>query len=244
MKLMSINLWGGRKYEPLANLLNEYSNDIDIFCFQEVFDMGVTSRPVHKESTMDLFDKLRSILSNFNGSFNSLQDNEEGSATFIRKDIEVLEEGEKFVFRWRNSMENNDARTLGRLIQYSQIMKSSKSYLIANFHGLWNGQGKIDTPERLLQSKNIRNFLDKYSVPKILCGDFNLLPDTESLAILEKGYTNLIKKHGIISTRSSFYERSDKFADYILISPGIVVTNFEVLNEKVSDHLPLFLEFI
>lgn len=192
---------------------------------------------------MDLFDKLQSIFENHEGFFNPLQDNEEGSATFIKKGIEIKETGERFVFRWKNSMKNNDARTLGRLIQYSKVTKKNKSYLIANFHGLWDGKGKVDTSDRLQQSKNIRNFLEKFNVPKILCGDFNLLPNTESLSILEKGYINLIKKYGITSTRSRFYERPDKFADYILVSPEIIVTNFEVLNAEVSDHLPLYLEF-
>jgi endonuclease/exonuclease/phosphatase family metal-dependent hydrolase len=78
---------------------------------------------------------------------------------------------------------------------------------------------------------------------KILCGDFNLLPNTESIAMLEKGMKNLVKEYGITSTRSHHYTKEHKFADYIIVSTDIKVANFEVLQEPVSDHLPLLLEF-
>jgi endonuclease/exonuclease/phosphatase family metal-dependent hydrolase len=78
---------------------------------------------------------------------------------------------------------------------------------------------------------------------RILCGDFNLLPNTDSLTILEQGMRNLIKEYPVTSTRSRFYEKPDKFADYILVSPEVVVEDFQVLDEAVSDHLPLLLEF-
>jgi endonuclease/exonuclease/phosphatase family metal-dependent hydrolase len=78
---------------------------------------------------------------------------------------------------------------------------------------------------------------------KILCGDFNLLPDTDSLAILEQGMRNLVKEYRVTSTRSQFYEKPDRFADYILVSPEVIVEDFQVLDEAVSDHLPLLLEF-
>lgn len=57
------------------------------------------------------------------------------------------------------------------------------------------------------------------------------------------GLRNLIKEHGITSTRTSLYTKEEKFADYVLIGPGIQVTNFEVLPDEVSDHAPLRIEF-
>lgn len=88
----------------------------------------------------------------------------------------------------------------------------------------------------------IRGFVDKTDNPKILCGDFNLNPDTESLSIIEKGMKNLIKDYSITSTRTSLYEKPGKFADYCFISPDIEVKDFKVLPEEVSDHAALYLE--
>lgn len=63
------------------------------------------------------------------------------------------------------------------------------------------------------------------------------------MQIIEKGMNNLIRTHNIDSTRTSLYSKEEKYADYVLISPEIVVKNFERLSDEVSDHSPLFLEF-
>ena len=115
--------------------------------------------------------------------------------------------------------------------------------MVCNLHGHWTPNFKGDNPARLEQSKNIKKLLDGFDGAKILCGDFNVAPDTKSMAILETSMRNLIKEHKITSTRSHFYTKEVKFADYIMVSPGIQVKKFEVIQDIVSDHLPLLLEF-
>jgi endonuclease/exonuclease/phosphatase family metal-dependent hydrolase len=78
---------------------------------------------------------------------------------------------------------------------------------------------------------------------KMLCGDFNLRPDTQSLELLEHDMLNLIKSHKVTSTRTSLYPKDEKFADYIFVSKDITVNQFNVLQHEVSDHAPLLLEF-
>ena len=45
------------------------------------------------------------------------------------------------------------------------------------------------------------------------------------------------------ATRSSIYKKDNRFADYMMISNGIKVVDFKVMDNLVSDHLPLYLEF-
>lgn len=78
---------------------------------------------------------------------------------------------------------------------------------------------------------------------KIVVGDFNLDPDTKSLGILERNLRNLIKEYDVPTTRSTLYTRKSKFADYVLVSPGVKIIDFHVSNVAVSDHLPMILEF-
>ncbi|HSE34638.1 MAG TPA: endonuclease/exonuclease/phosphatase family protein, partial [Candidatus Paceibacterota bacterium] len=78
--------------------------------------------------------------------------------------------------------------------------------------------------------------------------DFNILPDTESMSILENGMRNLVKEFGVESTRTPLYRHysnpeEPNYADYVLVSPDVRVTRFEVLPDVVSDHSPLLLEF-
>lgn len=246
MKLVSLNIWGGRLCEPLKDFFQTHT-DIDIFCLQEVYAIFAFL----KEKRF-LYDEIQNALGNYRGHFAPIvtypSGDTSGLAMFVKNDIEIENEGNIFVFKDRlhYKSENDmpiDATNHPRSLQYAKIKAGGKNFLIANLHGLWNPAGKIDLPERLEQSRKIRGFLDKIGHAKILCGDFNLLPDTESLKILETGMKNLIKEYRVSTTRSHFYEKSDKFADYVLASPEIGVKDFKVLPDAVSDHLPLMLEF-
>ena len=88
------------------------------------------------------------------------------------------------------------------------------------------------------------DFLKTVDGEVILCGDFNLLPDTESIKkFSDFGLRNLIYENNITSTRTSFYTKQDKFADYVFVSEGISVEEFKVLPDEVSDHSALYLDF-
>ena len=229
--------------EPLLGFITKYSDEADIFCFQEVFDSCSASRETYLSANFNIHSDIQKALPSFDGFFAPHQDNEEGLSMFYKKDLRIIEKGDEFVYKWKNSMMNGDSLSLGRNIQYVDLEYEDKLYTICNFHGLWNGMGKTDTPDRLDQSENINNFLNKKEGIKVLCGDFNLLPETESLKIIEAtGLRNLIKEFGIQSTRTSFYKKPGKFADYVFVSPSVEVKEFKILPDEVSDHAPLFLE--
>lgn len=123
-----------------------------------------------------------------------------------------------------------------------------KSYAIGNIHGIWQPDDKLDSPGRLMQSREIIDFFRSRSGPVIIVGDFNLFPDTESIEMFERaGYRNLIKEYNIPTTRNRLaWERypgnPHYFADYVFVSPEVEIVSFEVINNEVSDHLPMVLE--
>jgi endonuclease/exonuclease/phosphatase family metal-dependent hydrolase len=170
-----------------------------------------------------------------------------GLASLVKEQIQVLQQG----FEWIHEAPEYPGYGAAhpRLLQWMECGSDGKKFFVVNVHGLWNGQGKTDTPQRLAQSERIVNFLERLPAPFIVCGDFNLRPDTESLKRIESsvpGIKNWIAISGATSTRSQYYPKAEKFADYIFTSPGIEVSRFEVLNkeeDQVSDHLPLLLEF-
>lgn len=168
-----------------------------------------------------------------------------GLSMFIKKTIKIESHEEIFVFRSKNARQPHENNVgVGRNLEHVTFKKDGSTYSIFNLHGLWNGQGKSDTEDRLNQSRKTKEFMNQFKENKtILCGDFNLLPDTESLAILETGMRNLVRDYGVTSTRSSLYTKPLKFADYILTSPNVEVKDFQVLPDEVSDHLALYVEF-
>ena len=49
--------------------------------------------------------------------------------------------------------------------------------------------------------------------------------------------------HGFKRYTRSLLKNRPEIVDYVIVSPEVEVENFKVLNEEVSDHLPLYLEF-
>lgn len=241
MKLITLNIWGGHVHAPLLNFVSS-CQDVDIFCLQEVYHQAphmITeeTRKVH----LDIFSQLQALLPEHQGFFRPVVENIYGIGMFVRRTIDVRQEGELTIYE--NPIYPGRGPTHSRNLQWLQFLEEGQMHTIVNVHGLWNGKGKTDSPERIAQSQNIKKFIDALSTPKILCGDFNLRPDTESVKILEQGMDNLIQRYGVSSTRTSFYPKEEKFADYIFTSPEVNVRSFEVLNDEVSDHAPLLLDF-
>lgn len=241
MRLITLNIWGGHVRQPLLEFIKSYQT-IDIFCFQEVYHNAPSKiSNEERQVSLNVFSELQYLLPEHNGFFRPIVDDIYGIGLFVKNTIDILGEGAIIIH------DNPDylgrGPTHSRNLQWLECRYTKQIYSILNVHGLWNGMGKTDTPERIAQSKRIRDFMDTINTPKILCGDLNLRPNTESMQILEKDMVNLIKTHNVSSTRTRLYPKEEKFADYILISPNITVNQFAVLEEEVSDHAPLLLDF-
>lgn len=247
MRLISLNAWGGIVKDALHDFLKEQSATTDVFCIQEVFDNADNPRIAalgKGKIDFNLYTTFETLLPDHTGFYAPSQDNDEGLALFIKPHIKLDDIGSIFVHRHLNALEGNNGATLGRNIQYIQFEAGGENYTIINFHGLWNREGKGDSADRIEQSQKIRAFVETKAIGKvILVGDFNLDPDTKSMAILEKNMRNLITENNITSTRSHLHKWPNKFADYAIVSKDLEVKNFEALQNVASDHLPLLLEF-
>lgn len=237
MKIIFFNIWHGQGWGCLKDFLKENSDKTDIFCFLEV-DPDLQKRLERLLTDHEpVYDK--GIKTNYLGGVT------EGRSIFVRKDIKIAKNGKFDIFK-------TSSRDAGGF-QYVNLEIDGKKLFVGEAHGKARPGDKTDTPERLAQSEKIIKFLEKVKEPKILGGDFNLMPNTESIKTIEAaGYTNLIKKFGIKSTRNRIsWEQFAKnpgftkqyFADYVFVSPEIKVKNFEVPYNEVSDHLPLILDF-
>ncbi len=258
MKVLNLNIWGGQRHKELLDYLHSENNNIDIFCFQEVFksDTDVFS----SGSKMNIYQDIEKILKDYHIVYSPTFKNYDlkkavdfevlfGQAIFVKNSLELEKEGAHFIYKTFNEThvlhhdEHGDYWDLPRNLNYIVFKCNNKHFLIANAHGFWKPSWKEDSKESLEQSDKIIKFLDRYNCSKILCGDFNLGPQTESIKKIEKKLTNLITGNKIENTRSKFYTRSEKFADYIFTTPDVKVIDFKALDIHVSDHLPLYLEF-
>lgn len=253
MKLITLNTWGGRALHPLIHFFKRHAAETDVFCLQEMFDAPqelITERHPEEFVHGDLFKKLVAELKDFDGHLAVFEDRptRQTLAMFIRKGLPVKKVDDFLVYVPDEPKETGSTVISSRKLQYAIIEHDGKELLVANFHGLFNAGPKTDTPERIAQSGKIQEFMDKHSGPALLAGDFNLLPETVSLQMLEKNKRNLVRESGVASTRTLLYRHymnpaEPNFADYILVSPEINVRHFEVMPDIVSDHAALFIDF-
>jgi endonuclease/exonuclease/phosphatase family metal-dependent hydrolase len=253
MKLISLNTWGGRSFYPLIDFFKHKAAETDIFCLQEIFHTDQKELDDrHPEELLrgDLFKKITETLGDFDGHFASFEDKPhlQSLAMFIKKSLTVRESGDFLVHVPKQPKERGSIVLSSRKLQYARVGGAGAEHTVINFHGLWMPGPKTDTQERLTQSEEVKMFLKGTNGPNVLCGDFNLLPETEAMAILEENMRNLVKEYAVPSTRTVLYRHYDdpkepNFADYVLVSPGVAVREFKVLPDIVSDHSPLYLEY-
>lgn len=269
MKLISLNIWGGNLYEPLMEFIKYHAADTDIFCFQEMYDTP-TDHSKAGFARIDILKRITEALPDFDIHYHPAEsgthlfnpdyfphandpdklssiliDCSSGLATCVRKNIPVVGIENSFVYGEYNGVEKRIVETYSRNLTTLTLDTPLGRVAVSNFHGLWmQGRGKGDTPERIIQSEKIKAIIDANPTDKkIICGDFNLMPETKSIAILEQGMKNLIREFNVTTTRSSHYPKTEKFADYTFVSPAVEVIDFKVLSEEVSDHLAMQLIF-
>lgn len=261
MKLISLNTWGGRCFEHLIKFIKDYK-DTDIFCFQEV--QNSTDVKKHRSYRANLLSEIKNLLpdfqvvyfpvvSNFDFEANLVDFNLDfGQAMFITNSIKIISHQDYFIsgdFTDGNpSILNKDFSNLPTPLQCVEISVAGKIYSIFNFHGSPMPGNKLDTSKRLAEAQKTTEIIDSKNGLKVLVGDFNLLPQTQSIKIFESNLRNLIKEFNIEKTRSSlspFFGTSDfqKFADYTFVSAKIKVLDFKVPDINISDHLPMILQF-
>ncbi|MEK7465662.1 MAG: endonuclease/exonuclease/phosphatase family protein [Patescibacteria group bacterium] len=252
MQLIVLNLWLGKVFEPLREFVLKNAKETDFFCFQEMLSGHFNTADL-LDNKYNMYAVFKNLLPDFRSDFTTMQDvyssqnklvSSSGLAIFIKKSINVEKFGSLFTYGERNRyFLSNNTSVMPSMVQHATFSFGEKKYTIANFHGIsvWP---KVDSASRIKQSENISGFLKTINHSKILCGDFNLSPDTRSLAILEEDMINVVKNQNISRTRSRLLKtKEDKISDYILVSPDVIIKALAVPNVAVSDHLPLIFNF-
>lgn len=172
---------------------------------------------------------------------------EQGS--FILSKYEILEHYNQFYhkeyiepgFDATYFKKNDHARS----IQNAILGINNNKLQIINIHGIWN-DGKLGDDRTLHQCQFIIDKVLENDYPTVILGDFNLLPNSESIKLLNNHFRNLVTENNIKTTRPNFDDGLDKgniVCDYIFVNDKIKVNDFKVLDNNISDHMPLILDF-
>lgn len=268
MRVTSLNAYFGVVFEPLMDFVVRESARTDVFCLQEMLSNAKEDAVnFDGRGRANVLQEIARRLPDFEMTFAPMQDDFEctssypgqvqmGVAIFYRRGLNVVDSGSFFVCNGFNAFDPtapNRYETVGHAAVWIEI-DASTTTTILTLHGNSQPSNKLDSPKRLEQSQKVLDFLRGRSGEKIVLGDFNLFPETESVRMFERaGYRNLVVENKVTTTRGShmrtlFPEYANgphgfqEFADYTFVSAGISVRSFDVPDLPISDHLPMILE--
>jgi len=261
---MCLNGWGGKLHEALLAYLAETAPGI--LCLQEVIHSPSSAKDwlIYRDGEhvlpqrANLFRDVASVLPEHVAVFcpaaqGVLWDDDEsvpsqwGLATFVHRSFPVIGQVQGFVHKDYSPVGYGD-HPRSRCAHGVRVWdyEENRAVSITHMHGLRDLNGKMDTPERADQARKLLGLSRQLAAPDdlaVICGDFNVEPDSETLSILtEAGMAELVTRHGFESTRTSHYKKPGRFADYMLIDREDAVKSFDVIHDpEVSDHCPLVL---
>ncbi|MBI3103405.1 endonuclease/exonuclease/phosphatase family protein [Candidatus Daviesbacteria bacterium] len=261
MKLISLNTWGGKYFEPLANFIKQHSKDSDIFCFQEIYNTRSNIKQYKNIIMTNLLNELKDILTDFQVFYfpilSGFDDQADpvtfdltcGLAIFIKKNIRIISYKDYFIYQDPSfTALKKDFSNLATPLQQISFNLKGKTISVFNFHGTPFPADKLDSPNRLEEAEKVKDIVAKSADGKILVGDFNLLPQTECIKIIGQNMRNLIEEFNIERTRSNLSPYFKKphfqlFADYVFVTSDVEIKDFQVQEVEISDHLPMILAF-
>ena len=238
MRIVSLNAWGGAMFEPLAEWLPRCG--ADVLCLQEVtrtpgldgwtrFDDGERTLP----QQANLFEDVRGALPRHHGAFvvcdagpvydrqSYSHQQEFGLATFVDERTPVLGYATCFVhgsFTEHREWAVADRPRIAHAVRLVDT-PTRRTVTVVHLHGLRDPQGKHDTPARQAQAQRLASLVSRTRGPEdltVVCGDFNVLPASETFSIL--GAIGLVDLVGTTDTRTSRYPKPIRHANYLLLS--------------------------
>jgi endonuclease/exonuclease/phosphatase family metal-dependent hydrolase len=98
---------------------------------------------------------------------------------------------------------------------------------------------KLAFTKRGIQAKIVRDVIDKSPYPSVICGDFNDVPNSFTYQHIRSDRQDAFLKKGLGIGRTYNAIASTLRIDYILPTKDFLITQFELIDEDLSDHYML-----
>lgn len=224
MNILSLNIAHGMLKTELLAYITRHVATTDVFCFQET---DATIREIISDTLSNEFILHHAVKQNDDATYYV--------STYIRQELEILNVETPL----------NEIPGVGIALSIT-VDEQGRDVVISNVHGAPYPGHKLDTPERLAQSHGLLQFAETHVGTHVFIGDFNLLPETDSVQVFSKqGFDDLIQRFNIPTTRNAvawdrFPDSKQLYADYAFVRSDTDATyDFFVDSDTVSDHLPL-----
>lgn len=174
----------------------------------------------------------------------------------INTNLEIVENKSHFFlgqYKEVTSFSLEEVKNQPRLYQKVLLKKNDTVFQIVNLHGAWNENKNGGFDSTIMVNDLIQNFKD-CEIPTILVGDFNLIPTSKEITMLNENFINLNNVYKIRATRPLFYDGLDRITsdnkqqtvDYIFVNNKIDIEKSSVFvdyKNNYSDHYPILFDF-
>lgn len=234
-------MWQGRLERVLLKHLEK--SDVDFACMQEAIDydgwaLGILSSYHNAGKSMGLSEEFFSkIISS------KLGDKELAFGNVIYSNVPFTQTSTIFTrgeYKKDFNFDEDDYNI--RAFQHVQVEINGKKLNLLNHHGHHIDSHKNGDDETMRQVKQILDYIKQLQGAIILCGDFNLAPESDSIKLIDERLVNLPVEYGLKTTRSKLTYK-DEVCDYIFVSHDVKVNSFVMDETIISDHNALILDF-
>lgn len=241
MKLLQLNAWSIRLSARFKEIIQTESPDV--VTLQEVYestaDTGVFP------SLSEVCDEIRFHHKYFSPVYGGSlmgQPVQYGIATISNLELSGgyteftnLAYKDDFVFE----TDDYNIRNFQHVVVHDQ---NGRPIHVINHHGYHVPGHKNGNDFTLKACRQIAEYAKQLDGPIIITGDFNLLPDSESLSVFSPDFRNLTREYDLQTTRTDLTHKAEP-CDYIFVNDKIVVKDFYASNVVASDHQGLVLDF-
>lgn len=241
MKLLQVNIWGGRLEPHILKMVRDYGPDI--LCLQEVIDVDGGGLGIY--AALEDIQKAMGADHSFMSPVFTLNriGREEHFGNAILSKYPITDKQTLFTRKeYVKDFDFIDGDYNIRNLQIATIELPDNKVKIMNHHGHHVPEHKNGDDETMRQCKLIAEEIKIAGGNVILAGDFNLAPNSESLEQINKLLTNLSLLNNLDTTRNQLTHKRE-VCDYIFTDKDIKVVSFGALDDIVSDHKALYLEF-
>lgn len=247
LTFVQLNFWEGRCYYPIINFLKREKPHI--FAVQELLSgpesiapVSMTQEDLLSQGFFNQVSEGKTVfgLARKKGSF------DQRCATFCTDKATIIATHQ--IDLYRNPQDDSDAAK--RLDEYRGLLHTvveldnGKRVHILNHHGYLVIEGRINNPIADHNFKKIADYIATLDGAVIFSGDFNVYKESPTLSHLKAvGMKNLNDVYNIEFARNELAWKVDECVSHVFINDHIVVQDYYIAPDLVSDHQPMVLHF-
>ena len=239
MKILQLNVWTGRIKGALKDFFKD--NDFDVVCLQEAVwgdKLAASNLFVTVEQIQEITG-LKYVVYGSNWGLNIFEPGnvlEQGNAILCRE--EIVAKKNITVYGDYKLVKSDEDFYNHAYVAQSVTLKNGLT--IVNYHGYWQPEpiGNKTTVETL---QKVADLIHEATGPVVMCGDLNIIYDSPAMRALDF-MRDLTHENNIDNTLSGLKFNGKVACDHILVSDNVIVKDFKVLDNLISDHKALVAE--